>query len=118
MNNKDWQELLVKIERETSKEIDSKTLGKEEEELEKLRLENVHSSIKNDLRIKIFYWVKLTVSIYLSLIGVIIFVLLFGLGELDTNVTIALLTTSTINVLGLPWLIINSLYSEDKNNKK
>lgn len=77
-------------------------------ELHKLAIE----SAKNDINLKkdIFYWVRYVVSGYLIFVGGVLIVLVGGWGHLDSAVIIALLTTTTVNVLGLPYIIVRSLF--------
>ncbi|MFM2199981.1 MAG: hypothetical protein RL769_34 [Pseudomonadota bacterium] len=65
------------------------------------------------LKGRIFNWVQGVVTIYLVFIAVII---CFSL-PLTPNVLIALLTTTSINIIGLPALIINSLFPKEKEKK-
>ena len=59
------------------------------------------------------------VTIYLTSVIAILFVILFSEeNNLEDSVLIALLTTTTINVLGLPYLIIKSLFGSDKDQEK
>ena len=44
--------------------------------------------------------------------------LIIGLGSLSDNVIIALLTTTTINILGLPYMIIKSLFPSNSKEKQ
>lgn len=96
----------------SSEEIRKKdeNLQKKKIEMEAAKLDNVAKHKEIQLKEEICYWVKWVVSIYLAVVGFILFVLIFGEGKLESSVTIALLTTTTINILGLPWLIIRSLY--------
>ena len=62
------------------------------------------------LKGRIFNWVQGIVSCYLIFVAVIIF---FSM-PLSPNVMIALLTTTTINIVGLPAFIIHSLFPKIK----
>ena len=89
----------------------------------RVRDENLREkTLKNDiifdeikLKSGICVWVKWVVSIYLSFIAYILLLLVLNEGKLESSVVIALLTTTTINILGLPYLIIKSLFPEKKN---
>ena len=96
----------------SSEEIRKKDedLQKKKIEMEAAKLDNAAKQKEIQLKEEICYWVKWVVSIYLAVVGFILFVLVFGEGKLESSVIIALLTTTTINILGLPWLIIRSLY--------
>lgn len=67
-----------------------------------------------DLKKGICKWVQWVVSVYLIFIALILITLTFKIGNLESEVIIALLTTTTINILGLPWLIIRSLFPPSK----
>ena len=85
---------------------------------ENLRGETLkHDIIKQEIELKssICVWVKWVVSIYLIFIAWILLLLVLSEGKLESSVVIALLTTTTINILGLPYMIIKSLFPEKKN---
>ena len=83
-----------------------------------------HLSLKNkdvaqdiELKKQIVKWVKRVVSIYLVVVGV--FIAYTGWQEqLDTIVLVTLLTTTTINILGLPLMIILSLFPKRNKSDK
>lgn len=109
---------------QSSKKIEEKDsqipekIEKKDLEYEADRLNNVQKQSLIELQKDICYWVRWVVSIYLAVVGFILLVLLFGEGNLDTSVIIALLTTTTINILGLPWLIIRSLFPPEEKSKE
>ena len=72
---------------------------------------------KQELELKkgICVWVIRIVSVYLFFIAYILLHLVLNEGKLESSVVIALLTTTTINILGLPYMIIKSLFPEKKN---
>ena len=72
---------------------------------------------KQELELKkgICVWVIRIVSVYLFFIAYILLLLVLNEGKLESSVVIALLTTTTINILGLPYMIIKSLFPEKKN---
>lgn len=109
---------------QSSKKIEEKDsqipekIEKKDLEYEADRLNNVQKQSLIELQKDICYWVRWVVSIYLAVVGFILLVLLFGEGNLDTSVIIALLTTTTINILGLPWLIIRSFFPPEKKSEE
>ncbi len=94
----------------------SEDLKKEEVRAKRLKNEATESELK--LKKGICAWVKWVVSIYLSFISFVLLVLVFNGGKLDNSVIITLLTTTTINILGLPLMIIKSLFPSRKRYKK
>ena len=70
--------------------------------------------IERKLKEKLAMWVVAMVTIYLAAVSYI----LYKQQPLSDEVLIALLTTTTINVLGLPYLIIKSLFGSDKEQEK
>ena len=85
---------------------------------EDLRAKELLNEItESELKLKkgICVWVKWVVSIYLIFIAYILLLLVLNEGKLESSVVIALLTTTTINILGLPYMIIKSLFPEKKN---
>jgi hypothetical protein len=92
----------------------SEELRKKDEDLRKKKLEN--DITENELTLKkgICCWVKWVVSLYLLFIASILIILVLKIGELEKGVIIALLTTTTINILGLPLMIIKSLFPSKK----
>ena len=78
------------------------------------QLDNDEKAQNQYLKQKIYEWVKWIVSLYLTYVAIILAILMFGGGQLSDHVIIALLTTTTINILGLPWLIIRSLFVSKK----
>jgi len=94
--------------------VGSEELRKRDEDLRKKKLENDITENELNLKKGICGWVKWVVSIYLSFIAFVLLVLVFGEGNLENSVIIALLTTTTINILGLPLMIIKSLFPSKK----
>ncbi len=92
-------------------------LQKKDEELRRKKIENDISENELALKKGIYFWVKWVVTIYLSFVAITILALFTGFGSLSDNVVIALLSTTTINILGLPYMIIKSLFP-NKNNSK
>ena len=88
-----------------------------DQEIRKSWLEN--NNLESDIKLKkgICFWVKIVVSIYLIFIAGIISCESYNKG-LSDSVLIALLTTTTINILGLPLMIIVSLFPNKKQNKE
>ncbi|GEM_PF-4989653 len=83
---------------------------KKEQEIREHTLSNDAKKSTLDLRVRICYWVMALVTVYLLFVGYII----HNIEELSDAVLIALLTTTTINVLGLPLMIILSLFPKGK----
>ncbi len=93
-------------------------LQKRNEDLRRRKIENDISENELALKKGIYCWVKWVVTIYLSFVAVMIMSLIIGLGSLSDNVIIALLTTTTINILGLPYMIIKSLFPSNSKEKQ
>lgn len=60
------------------------------------------------------YWVMGAVSLWLLLVVSIVFFCGFALMNLEQSVLIALLTTTTANILGLPLVVLRGLYPKEK----
>jgi hypothetical protein len=91
---------------------------REKEELRKHAIANNANEVIITLKRRICYWVMVVVTLYMFFIGIIIYRVAVE-GKLSDTVLIAILTTTTINVLGLPLMIILSLFpKEDKNYQK
>ena len=90
-------------------EILSKILDNERKELE-----NQSKKSELELRVKIWEWVKIIVSSFLGFVACLLVLILVGKANnaegFSDSVLIAILTTTTINILGLPFLIIKSLF--------
>ena len=86
-----------------------------DEDLREKTLKNDITQQELDLKKGICAWVERVVSVYLIFIACILLLLVFNVGKLESSVVIALLTTTTINILGLPYMIIKSLFPEKKN---
>ena len=82
---------------------------------QELKIKKDISQQELDLKKGICAWVKWVVSIYLIFIACILLLLVWNEGKLESSVVIALLTTTTINILGLPYMIIKSLFPKKKN---
>ena len=80
-----------------------------------LKKKDVTQDIK--LRKQIVWWVMGVVSIYLMVIIGIIGSTGWQ-GRLEPIVLVTLLTTTTINILGLPLMIIHLLFPKKKNSNK
>jgi len=82
------------------------------EQRENNRLQN--QKFKEEIKLvnRSYNWVTYTVSSYLIFIaGFLISIFIFKPSILSTPVLITLLTTTTITVLGLPMIILRSLFS-------
>lgn len=75
----------------------------EEEQLALLKENRKH-------REKLIQWCKWLATIYLSIILLIVFFLGFELIKLSDWVMIAVLTTTTANILGLMYIILKGLF--------
>ena len=64
------------------------------------------------------YWVMIVVSFWLFLVVGIVFLCGFAVMNLEASVIIALLTTTTANILGLPLIILQGLYPKEKEMEK
>lgn len=64
------------------------------------------------------YWVMIVVSFWLILVVGIVFFCGFAVMSLEASVIIALLTTTTANILGLPLIILQGLYPKEKEMEK
>ena len=60
------------------------------------------------------YWVMIVVSFWLFLVVGIVFLCGFAVMSLEASVIIALLTTTTANILGLPLVVLRGLYPKEK----
>ena len=93
----DYHEILSKI-------LDNERKG----------LENQSKKSELELRVKIWEWVKIIVSSFLGFVACLLILILAGKANnvegFSDSVLIAILTTTTINILGLPFLIIKSLF--------
>jgi hypothetical protein len=110
----------------SNKIITKKTASenKSKEESEALRREILENNgIENDqvLKMGMCKWVKLISTFYLIFVGITIWLCgnarVSNLNYISDSVLIALLTTTTITIIGLPALILHSLFPKDKNKK-
>jgi hypothetical protein len=99
---------------ERDEDLREKTL-KNDTTQQELKLKKDISQQELELKKGICAWVKWIVSVYLIFIAYILLLLVLNEGKLESSVVIALLTTTTINILGLPYMIIKSLFPEKKN---
>lgn len=106
MNNSD------KLHKEFLDQFDTNEDPYRNEDLINKKLKNLNLAQDTKLKRKIFIWTQYVVTLYMIFIGIVIFCSL----PLSDNVIIALLTTTSINIIGLPALIIGSLFPKDKNN--
>ena len=95
--------------------VDNQHLGQDSKDIQSLINKDVAQDIK--LKKQIVWWVMGVVSLYL--LAVIWIVESTGRQErLEPIVLVALLTTTTINILGLPLVIINSLFPKRNKSDK
>lgn len=88
---------------------------KKEQEIREHTIDNDAKEATASLRVIMCYWVMVLVTIYLVVIAWIV----LHIETLSDSVLITILTTTTINVIGLPLMIIRSIFPrEDKNNTK
>lgn len=57
-------------------------------------------------------WVMWIVPVWLGLVLVIVFFCGFKLTELESSVLITLLATTTVNVLGLAYIVLKGIFSQ------
>ncbi len=92
------------------------------EELQKIKLENENSFLDQQMKQDIFAWTLRIVTGYLIIVGLILagtmVAKIWDEFLLSDTVLIALLTTTTINVLGLPFLIIKAIFKVEKTRPK
>ena len=89
----------------------------------RVRDENLREkTLKNDitqqelqLKKDIYRWVKWVVSLYLIFIAFVLILLVFNIGMLESRVIMMLLGTTTVNMIGLPFAIIKSLFPAKKD---
>ncbi|MDC3221506.1 hypothetical protein OAT97_00200 [Gammaproteobacteria bacterium] len=94
-----------------------------DEKVETRTNENKLLKQKHEIRAKLTPWVQKIVRNYLIFIGGILISLavIFLWKEkswLEPSVLIALLTTTTINILGLPYLILKEVFADKKQISK
>jgi hypothetical protein len=113
--NQNFRLSVEKYKKEDFTNLTSHVIAKRDEKLrgEKLKHDFIKQEI--DLKSSICVWVMRIVSVYLFFIAYILLLLVLNEGKLESSVVITLLTTTTINILGLPYLIIKSLFPEKKN---
>lgn len=68
----------------------------------------------SELRKHSAYWVMVVVSFWLLLVVSIVFFCGFECMKLEPSVIIALLTTTTVNIIGLPLVLLQGLYPKEK----
>ena len=100
-----------------------KELELHKQKIEALTNENKLLKQKHEIREKITPWVQWVVVCYLIFIACILISLaaIFwfkGKSWLEPSVLIALLTTTTINILGLPYLILKEVFADKKQISK
>lgn len=63
-------------------------------------------------------WVVYTNSAWLGLVLLVIFFQGFGLMQLETSVANVLLATTTVNVLGLAYIVLEGLFGKSERKPK
>lgn len=89
-----------------------------QQEIRRQEIENEHDELSNQLKLKIFCWVRWVVGSYLIFVAIVIMITLLDGGLLSDKVLMTLLGTTTFNVLGLPYLIIRALFRVKTKKKK
>lgn len=90
--------------------------GVERAKLRSMQIDNDHNELSKELKQSIVKWVRYVVTSYLGYMGLVITGIMVGAyldkHLLSDTVLVALLTTTTVNILGLPYLIIRGLFKE------
>lgn len=96
---------------DTSETSDLK-FNPDEDNWEEQRKKIENNGLSQDIlhRKKLVYWVMWVVSLWLI---VVIIIIIFCV-DLSDTVKITLLTTTTINILGLPYIILKGLFKVDE----
>ena len=110
--------------RRTESLLDQAEFDLKSQEIHRKKLENTQLSQELEFKETICTWVIKTVSNYLITVFALIFTatVFFPIFKLETGlsdqVLITLLTTTTVSLIGLPTLIIKSLFpSKNKDDK-
>lgn len=117
-SDKEVLEAFIKLEKQPKqKRPNSDQIHLADEKARKAKLENDSNALDQELRKKIFKWVQWLVSLYLAFVGIVLVCNMIGnfcsaKNLLSEKVFIALLTTTTVNVIGLPYLIIKALFQK------
>lgn len=95
-------------------DLDALSLGEQEKKHKnnKIKAEGERYSGDTEIRKNLAYWSASLVSIYL----LVVFLILVLSSDISENVLITLLTTTTINVLGLMLIVLKGLFEKEKNN--
>ena len=110
-NRTSQNELIENVDKETERRISQKL------DNDRKSINNKKDKQKLGLKKVICRWVMKLVQLYLLFVGGLLFLSLLGFGNLSDSVLITLLTTTTINIIGLPWLIIRSLFPSEGDSK-
>lgn len=89
-----------------------------EQELKKRQIEISIREKEITLTREVWLWVKWVVSIYLFVACSVVLCVAFCNKGLSNSVLIALLTTTTVNILVLPRIIVSSLFSNNKKSQE
>ncbi len=116
------QDQAEKATRRQAEELHQTEIERLERKAEVLRQENEKQNIA--LRRKLFIWVMVVVSVWLSVIACFMLKLLFvgieskgDYSVMDPNIVITLLATTTVNIIGLPLVITQSLFKKENLSK-
>ena len=96
----------------------SRKSQKESHEEVAARLKNEREESDQKLKVSMCNWVKFISTFYLIFVGITIWLCgnarVSNLNYISDSVLIALLTTTTITIIGLPALILHSLFPKEK----
>ena len=95
----------------------AKAINKSLDEQNSISLDEEHSKLKLRQKGRVFDWTQKVVNCYLWFVGGMLFFLSVGTLKLGDSVIITLLATTTATIIGLPYLIINSLFPKEKPEK-
>jgi hypothetical protein len=68
-------------------------------------------ALDTKLRVGLARWIQWLISIWLLLVMAVLVLSMFC-GRIESSVLIALLTTTTVNILGLPFIILKGLFDK------
>lgn len=63
------------------------------------------------LRTNLTRWVQWLIPAWLALVMAVLIMSMFC-GDIDSSVLIALLTTTTVNIIGLPYIVLKGLFDK------
>lgn len=97
-------------------DVSSITFNPDEDDLDEQEKKLRNKAIDQDIKHRniLVYWVMSVVSVWLI---AVVLIIVFCRNLTDT-VKVTLLTTTTINILGLPFIILKGLFGDKDNNKE